>query len=228
MTKSIERNEARRLRCEEGLSLKEICDVLHVSKSSASVWVRDLPLTDNQKEILIERTEHRNIGRITGGKANAIKAREKRKLYQEEGRLKARKNDPLHIAGCMLYWGEGAKGRGQLKLSNPDFDLMQFYMRFLRESLMISDDRMSFRVHCYIGNGISLEEIENHWLTLLQLPQNCFRKSIVNLMPNTSQQKGRKLYFGVCHVSVISVRDVQHVFGAIQAYIGIDKPEWLD
>ncbi len=33
--------------------------------------------------------------------------------------------------------------------------------------------------------------------------------------------------YGVCTILVFRVRHIQHVFGAIQKYIGIDKPEWL-
>jgi transcriptional regulator with XRE-family HTH domain len=40
-----ERNEARRLRRDEGLSLKEIALQLGVAKSSVSHWVRDIELT---------------------------------------------------------------------------------------------------------------------------------------------------------------------------------------
>lgn len=46
----------------------------------------------------------------------------------------------------------------------------------------------------------------------------------VNKQPTSSQQKGRKLPYGVCEVSVQSTKAVQHVFGAIQEYSGIDKP----
>jgi len=43
--KTRERSEARRLRAEEGRSVKEIAGILSVSRSSVSLWVRDVPLT---------------------------------------------------------------------------------------------------------------------------------------------------------------------------------------
>jgi len=46
--KLTEQQEARRMRRDEGLSLNEIAACLQVSKSSASLWVRDIVLTEPQ------------------------------------------------------------------------------------------------------------------------------------------------------------------------------------
>lgn len=79
---------------------------------------------------------------------------------------------------------------------------------------------------CYLNNGISQEDIENFWMEVLNLPGECLRKTTVN-QPISSQQHGRKLLYGTCDVAVLETRIVQHVFGAIQEYTGIEKPEWL-
>jgi predicted transcriptional regulator len=224
--KSKEREEARRLR-HEGYSVKEICQTLGVAKSSVSVWVRDIELTSEQRNRLIEKGSPRMRGRFDGAEANARKHLELRREYQEAGRLKAREQDPLHIAGCMLYWAEGRKARNRLELVNSDADLLKFYMKFLRESLDAPNDKMKIHVNCYLGNGIELTEIEDYWLKILDLSKSHLGKSVVNAQPTSSQQKGRKLLYGVCKLSVQSTELVQHVFGAIQEYSGIDKPEWL-
>lgn len=83
-------------------------------------------------------------------------------------------------------------------------------------------------VHCYLGNGLTLDEIHDYWLNLLRLSGSQVRKGAVNVQPVSSQQKGRKLIYGVCHLSVTSTRYVQHIYGAIQEYTCINKPEWLD
>ncbi len=103
----------------------------------------------------------------------------------------------------------------------------RFYMRFIRESLGVEDEQISLYIHCYIDNGLSLDEIMHYWLDVLKLPDSCLRTPQVNPKPSSSQQKGRKLYYGVCTVVVHSTHLIQHVFGAIQEYTGIDKPEWL-
>lgn len=225
--KPWEREEARRLRREEGLSLKEICKWLNIAKSTASVWGRDIPLTAVQQAALHERMEACYAGRAAGAEAVRAKHQALRKQYQQAGRLKAREHDPLHLAGCMLYWAEGAKSRNSLSMVNSDPDMMVFYLRFLRECLNIKDEEIDLRITCYLGNGLSLDQIESYWIELLRLPRSCLRKSIINKQPRSSQQRGRKLLSGVCKLSVHRTRYAMHVLGAIQEYSGIDKPEWL-
>lgn len=224
--KPDKREEARRLRREEGLPITEICKRVGAAKSSVSVWVRDIELTPEQKETL-HQGHYAYRAQQSGGHANARKFRTIRENYQEEGRIKAKEKDPLHIAGCMLYWGEGSKARNALSLANSDPDLICFYLQFLQESLQIPEQQITVRIYCYISNGISQEEIEKYWFDKLNLPTSSFRKSVINLRPKSSQQKGRKLLYGVCTLTVCSTKWVQHVFGAIQEYTGIDKPEWL-
>lgn len=72
-----------------------------------------------------------------------------------------------------------------------------------------------------------MEQIEHCWLDLLTLDTANLRKANV-WKPTSSQQKGRKLLYGVCDVNVYNVEIAQHIFGAIQEYVGVDKPEWLD
>jgi hypothetical protein len=50
--KTAERLEARRLRAAEGCSIREIAQRVGVSRSSASLWVRDVELTPPQVDAL--------------------------------------------------------------------------------------------------------------------------------------------------------------------------------
>jgi transposase-like protein len=223
--KPLERREARRLRREDGMSVKEIARKLDVSKSSVSLWVRDIELSNAQLAALDYR-HHNHANQRNGSRAVAEKYRALRRKYQEEGRMKARERDPLHVAGCMLYWGEGAKTRNGLELANSDPDLIQFYVKFLLESLCIPSEELCVRIYCYTNNGLSVNEIENYWLNILKLPQQCLKKTITNLRPRSSEERGRILKYGVCRV-IHRVHSLHHVLGAIQEYTGIDKPEWM-
>jgi transcriptional regulator with XRE-family HTH domain len=68
--KTQERLEARRLRREEGRSVKEIERLLGVSRSTASLWVRDIPLTVAQRASLKRRNPIYN-GQFKGAAVNA-------------------------------------------------------------------------------------------------------------------------------------------------------------
>jgi len=118
--KTRERLEARRIRVEEQLSLKDIAKRLNVSKGSVSLWVRDLPLLQETIGDL------HLTGRIKGAKARADNARAIRIQHQRAGYNMARhhQNNPIFVAGCMMHWAEGAKCRNCVDICNIFFAIM--------------------------------------------------------------------------------------------------------
>jgi len=157
------------------------------------------------------------------------KARDVRIEYQREGRERARGRDPLHMAGCMLYWAEGSKERNAALLANSDVHLVRFFCGFLRTCFAVGAQDFRVRLNVYTGNGISIEEIERYWLDALELPRTCLTRHTLNHTPTSSSgRKANKLPYGVCTVRVHSTHIVQHIYGAIQEYAGFDEPRWLD
>jgi hypothetical protein len=98
--KLVEQAAARRLR-RRGVPMKQIAPRLGVSAASVHLWTSDLALTPAQRRRIDERAQA--LRSETWRERN----RARRRVFQEEGRLKTRENDPLHRAGCMLYWAEG-------------------------------------------------------------------------------------------------------------------------
>ncbi len=130
----------------------------------------------------------------------------------------------------MLYWAEGAKDRNSLVFANSDAAMVAFFLRFLRECFGVETTDFTFKVNVYLGDGRSIDEIEAYWVDLLGLTPECARKHTVNHFPTSSSgRKVDKLPYGVCMLRVKrSTRIVQHIYGAIQEYSGIDQPQWLD
>jgi transposase-like protein len=219
--KTEERLEARRIRLEEGASIKKIARRLGVSVSSVSLWVRDIELSPQQRAAL------RN--KVSGGwSANAISARRRRKQSQDRGRTVVREADPLFVAGIMLFWAEGAKARNEAAIVNSDPELVRFFAQFLRRFYGVPDER--FRVACnlFADHLDRQREIEQFWLDTLQLPRSCLRKSMVNVYSKYSQKKRKgRLPYGTCKLVVCDTAVVQSIYGAIQEYAGFDRPEWL-
>ena len=128
----------------------------------------------------------------------------------------------------MLYWAEGTKNRNRARLVNSEVSLVVFFARFLRECLDVRPESLTFALHVYLGNGLELGEIEDHWLSALELPRSCLRKHSINPLPTSSSGKKRnRLPYGVGTLSCCDTRIVQHIFGAIQEYAGFDEPRWL-
>lgn len=226
MAKPEKKKWARELR-REGMSILAIAKKVGAAKSSVSGWCRDIKLTPEQEEAL-QKSNARREAQVKGARANVIKHRQKRLQYQEEGRQKAREGSQLHLAGCMLYWAEGAKARNEIKFVNSDADMMVLFVRFMRESLQVPDNRLKVRINVYLGNGLSPEEIIDYWLNLLDLTEDHLNKSRFNAQPKSSKQTKRNLVYGTCELYMSSTRYIQHIYGAIQEYAGIEKPKWLD
>jgi hypothetical protein len=134
------------------------------------------------------------------------------------------------MAGCMLYWAEGGKERNTLRLSNSDVQMHRFFRRFLDQCFGIGPERLTICLNVYLTNGLSLSDVENHWLDALDLPASTLRGHCINHMPTSSSgRKQSKLPHGVCTLRVLrSTHVVQHIYGAIQEYGAFDEPAWLD
>lgn len=223
-----EQQEAERLRREEGLAVRAIAKRLAVSPGSVSRWVRHIELTPAQRESL-RRANGRSPGQLRGAAARRRDAQSARLVAQEHGRALARAAAPLHQQGCMLYWAEGSKLRNVVGLTNADPDLIALFLRFVRECYGVTDARVALSVNCHIGNGLSLDEIERWWLARLGLPRISLRAATVNRPSSASRgRRGNVLPYGTARVCVYSTFIVQSIYGAIQEYAGIDRPEWLD
>jgi hypothetical protein len=225
--KPVERESARELRRNEGMSLREIAQVLSVSVSSVSRWTADITLSTGFIEALRQRNPSIN-GRLNGTRERSAARRVARFAEQERGRELARNPTRLHLAGCMLYWCEGSKDRNTVKLTNSDPDLLALFVQFLRECYAVSPERIALSVNCHLNNGLQLAEIEQWWLERLALPSMSLRKATVNCASRASRWRRNVLVYGTARVTVNSTAIVQSIYGAIQHYAGIDRPEWVD
>lgn len=227
-----EQYERARLLRSEGTPIKRIARRVGVSPSTVLAWTKDIRLTEEQRARNARGPSGPQSRAVVAARAERVRQahRERRLLWQQEGRVAARRHDPLHQAGCMLYWAEGTKDRNTVRFANSDRAMVRFFLRFLRESLGVSTDALTLSLNVYVNNGLTLREIEDHWLWGLGLPRSCLRKHQLNHTPTSSSGRRRKkLPYGVCTLRVRrSTRLVQHIYGAIQEYAGFDEPRWLD
>ena len=226
--KTVERRKAIALRAGQGLSVREIAAALDVSRSTASRWLRDVPLTTVQEDRLRERNPAVS-GQLAGARRNAELARDRRRPYQEHGRVLARRSDALHLAGVMLYWAEGEKAsRNAARISNTDPALLRLFLDFLRATFAIPEERVRVTCHLFSDHVGHQAAIERDWLRELGLPEASLTRSIVNRQSRRSTGKrARMLPRGTCRLAVNSTFVVQSIFGSIQEYGRIERPEWL-
>lgn len=223
--KTDERERARELRA-LGWSIKEIEQRLGVSRSSVSMWVRDVALGPEERRALVEKTR---LGPIVAAARKSAIAREQRRAYQDEGRLLVCERDASYASGCMLYWAEGAKERNSVRIVNSDRELLIMFAEFLRAHFEVDNAAMRVRCNLFADDEDQQRSIEQYWLESLRLPSSSLRKSSVNVHSKYSLKKrANKLPYGTCELTVNSTRIVQTIYGSIQEYGGFDRPEWLD
>jgi hypothetical protein len=140
----------------------------------------------------------------------------------------ARRQDLLHVTGCMLYWAEGSKKRNDVEFTNSDPDMTRTFVEFLERCYGVARDDLRLILNVHLDNGLELFEIEEWWLARLGLPRACVGTHTVNRYSRASAQRRRSLPYGTARIVVHSTFIVQSIYGAIQEYAGTERPEWVD
>ena len=146
------RAQARELRA-RGLAYHEIAARLGVSKSSVSLWVRDLPVPDR---LTYEQSRKRAADGTHRYWAAEREVRRTRRAGEvsaaadEIGKLSDRE---ILIAGAIAYWCEGAKTKPSRHIDrvvfiNSDAALIMFFLRFL-SAAGVSPDDLVLRVYIH-------------------------------------------------------------------------------
>jgi transcriptional regulator with XRE-family HTH domain len=225
--KTAERERARILRSKHGLSIRDITQILGVSKSSVSLWVRDIELSAAQIARLHERNPACNPER-NGAATQKANGLARRLEYQTQGRVLARRDDAFHAAGCMLYWAEGSRRRNAVVFVNSDPAMMRYFARFLRRCFAVPNEKFRVRCNLFADHLDRQREIEQFWLDVLGVPRTCLTKSAVNVYSKYSKKKRRnKLPYGTCSLTVHDTQIAQSIYGAIQEYGGFEREEWV-
>jgi hypothetical protein len=165
--KTEERERARLLRRERGLSVKELARVLRVSRSTISLWVRDVELSDEQYARLKARS---SWGRLSGSQTNAARGIARRANAQNEGRARARRGGAMYVAGCMLYWAEGARCRNRVLFVNSDPAMVEFFLRFLRLCYSVPDSKVRVTCNLFADHEDRQRDIEDFLAPIARPP----------------------------------------------------------
>lgn len=216
-SKEKEKKQCRKLR-RQGLSLNKIAEQVGVSKSSVSLWVRDISLTNEQKEKL----QLRDNAYIK----HSENFRNKRREFQKEGRKNCNKFDSDYAFGCALFWGEGNKNKNCVRITNSDEKMLIFFVKFLKKYFQVKKEDFSIYIQYYENDDLSFDEICNYWCNTLSLPKTCLRKATMKGKYYTNAKN--KHPYGICSVCVQSTEIAMKLFGSIKEYVGDSSEEkWL-
>jgi hypothetical protein len=219
MAKAREKIIARQFR-EKGRSIRWIAKKLNVSPGSASLWCRDVKLS----QIQILQLEKQGRDPLYGRRLEYALEQQSKRIektnylmkegIEEVGKLGKRE---LLLVGISLYWAEGYKRDSQVGLGSSDPKMMLLYVRWLKECFDYSIDDLMFRITANESHEYRINEIVDFWAQLFGIDKTRFQK------PFYQHAKWKKIYehpeeyFGVLRIRVRKSSDfLRKIHGFIQ------------
>jgi hypothetical protein len=159
----------------EGRSYREIREVVGVSKGTLSLWLRDVPLTEDQRQILALRGPSATRRNSEAARANATRRRSVVQA-QAKAQITQLSESELFVAGVVAYWAEGSKnkpwrfGQGTIFI-NSDPGLIKLFLAWLA-LLGIDAERLQFRV--MIHESADVPGAVQYWSSVVKVPSEQF------------------------------------------------------
>ncbi len=136
--KVAEREKARELRA-TGMTLLDIATELGVSKSSVSLWVRDVEFTPSKRRYG-PRLRPNSLMRRKQEEIEALLSDGRERI----GQLSER---DFLVAGTALYAGEGDKRDHAVGFANGDPRMILFFVAWLRRFFVVDGSRLRLRLY---------------------------------------------------------------------------------
>ncbi|NWF28101.1 hypothetical protein HW130_17820 [Streptomyces sp. PKU-EA00015] len=181
------RARARELRL-QGMTYDQIQVELGCSKSSISLWVRDLPKPERKRS----REEASAIARrgweVTLRRREAERRETKSRAALDIGALSERE---LLLVGAALYWAEGTKDkpyarRERVTFVNSDPRMIQVFIAWLD---LVGIERERLRFHVMIHESADVTAAEQYWANLIGAYPAAFGKTTLKRHNPTTVRK---------------------------------------
>ena len=196
---------ARALRA-AGWTMPDIAVELGVSRSSVSLWTRDVPVVMGPRRVQTPRPN-----RLRDARLAEIEALDAAGI----ARLGVLSEQAFLAAGAALYAGEGAKRDGSVMFANSDPAMVRFFCRWLRRFFAIDEGRL--RVGLYLHAGLDLDAAERHWSEVTGIPRVQFTKAY-RAVPDSSIRHTKHEH-GCARVVYSCTRTHREVMGLVRALL---------
>ncbi len=176
-----------------GKSYNDIRKLLGIrSKGTLSHWFKNLALSKKSVKLLEKNNKLAyERGLFTANRNRNIRIENENLKAHADGfsQISNISKYELLLIGAALYWGEGTKSEKSrspsLVFSNSDPLMVSVFMRFVREILMIPEEKIRAGIHIYAS--ISKDKARKFWSLTTKLPEDRFY--IINQVSRASQGK---------------------------------------
>lgn len=196
----------------KGLSYGEILSQISASKSSISLWCKDIEIEEKQKTLLKKRGGIASQRGIRNKQTRALEIK-KIKACAKQEILPLTPNE-FKIAGLMLYLAEGAKSR-LVDFANANPETIVFMMKWLRDICKVPDRQ--FRLQLHIHSGQNEEEMKLFWSKLINLPLQQFHKTYVK--PEGTGHRKNRLYYGTIKIRICDRNLLHKILGWVEGVV---------
>ncbi len=211
-----------------GRSYSEIRGLLgRISKSTLSLWLKDIVLSDAASSALKRRTWERSLaGLLKRNKKQTILALRRKSDIQTEAKNQIGdiSKEKLLLVGAALYWAEGykrAKRRNGLEvtnhpvsLTNADPKLLKMFIKFLVEVCEVARERIKIGVRIF--QHLNEEEVLNYWSDTLQISRKNFTKTYLGISRSSMGKRPfNRLPYGVAQIRINNTNLFHKIMGWI-------------
>jgi transposase len=204
------RARARQLR-QRGWDYDEIASQLRVSKSSVSLWVRDMRRPERLSYEECRKRAAEGVHRYWEVERPARAARREAVRVCAAAEVGALTQREILIAGAIAYWCEGTKWKAhhrqeRVEFVNSDPGLIRFFLRFL-DAAGVPRGQLGYRV--LIHEGADVSAAERFWLTVTDAaPGQFLRSSLKRHNPKTLRKNVGATYHGCLRIDVRGSADL--------------------
>lgn len=206
MAKFKEKIKAKELR-QRGYSIKEIAQKLKISQGSISVWCRDIALSNEQiKRLVLKQKIKSYEGRLRALETIRQKRLNEIKTLKIEG---IREVDELtkrdfFIAGIAIYCSEGytAPANHGVGITNSDYKIILFMLKWFKKYCRISDDRITLRVDINEIHKKRINQVEKYWSKITQIPLSQFNKASIKRTRSKKIYSNYQDYYGTLRIKI--------------------------
>lgn len=201
---------------QEGRSYSEIQEVVGVSKSTLSTWLRDVLVDEGARSRLEDRTRAGRENASAALRARRV-AKETRIVGEASSQIpSALTESELFLVGLSLYWAEGAKAKPwnpsvQVCLINSDADVIRVFLAWL-DLLGVRRDELIFRVAIHTSGDV--DAAERFWAEVVGIARTQLaRTSLKRHEPRLRRRLPTDSYVGCLSVRVRRSADLNRQIG---------------
>ncbi|MBW8089093.1 hypothetical protein IGW14_13915 [Streptomyces hygroscopicus subsp. hygroscopicus] len=202
------RTRAREMR-RQGMTYDRIQLELGCSKSSISLWVRDLPKPDRPPRTREEASAIAKRGWEATLRRREIERQQTKLAAARE--IGAMTDRELFLVGVGLYWSEGSKSKPHNPAEraifiNSDPDMIRLYLRWL-SLLGVEPERLRYRVN--IHESARIADAERYWAEVIGVDVTTLeRTTLKRHNPKTVRKNVGEGYRGCLVVRVLKSADL--------------------